>query len=128
MAMTQDEMIAELERAHEKLRQERDATLAQEAALAEVLNVINRSPGDPGPVFEAILEKAHRLCGADLGALTTYDGVDLRTVVSRGYSEAAAALVRGPVPPSPAQQTLIAGERYRHIPDVRAIEFGADQG
>ena len=135
MTMLPDSALADLQRAYAALQAqldenhaERDAALAREAALAEVLDVINRSPGDPGPVFEAILEKAHRLCGADLGAMTTYDGVDLRTVVSRGYSEAAAALVRGPVSPSPAQQTLIAGERYRHIPDVRAIEFGADQG
>jgi hypothetical protein len=91
-----------------ELRQERDAALAREAALAEVLGVINRSPGDPGPVFEAILEKAHSLCGADLGARITYDGVDVQAVVSRGYLEAAAALVRGPSSPSPAQQTLIA--------------------
>ena len=71
MATTQDEMIAELQRANEKLRQERDAALSREAALAEVLDVINRSPGDPGPVFEAILEKAHRLCGAAIGSLMT---------------------------------------------------------
>ena len=46
MATTQDEMITELQCANEELRQERDAALAQEVALAEVLDVINRSPGD----------------------------------------------------------------------------------
>jgi two-component system, NtrC family, sensor kinase len=56
-----------------ELLAERDRGLAQayeqQAALAEILDIINRQAGDAQPVFEKLLEKATRLCEAKFGIM-----------------------------------------------------------
>jgi class 3 adenylate cyclase len=46
----------------------------QLAATSEVLRIINSSPGKLEPVFQAMLEKAVRICGAQFGTLFRLDG------------------------------------------------------
>jgi GAF domain-containing protein len=98
--------------------------LDQQTATAEVLGVINSSPGNLAPVFDAMLEKAMHLCEATFGTLWTWDGQFMHAAAVRGASTAYTAfLLQGPHPPSPiAHQPLLQGVTMVHMEDLRATE------
>ena len=114
-----EDVVAELRR----IRAERDEAIAQQAATAEVLRVINDSPGDLAPVFDAIVEKAMRLCGAAFGGLYVVDGDLVRAVSGRNLpGPFLEFLTREPMP-----LTLVFGRAARdrpflHIADLSATE------
>jgi hypothetical protein len=115
--------FAEMQAEIDVLKAELQEARAQQTAAAEVLGVINSSPGDLAPVFDSILDRAMALCDAAFGTFLTYDGKEFALVASRGIP---AALVeyrtRNPVSTDP--DTVAARLRDRtdllHIPDLMA--------
>jgi PAS domain S-box-containing protein len=109
-----------------RLITEQKEALEQQTATAEVLQVINASPGNLVPVFDAIVEKAHRICNFDIGSLVTYDGTFFRAAATRGYGDLAKAIAETPNRPLTVQRALLRGDQFVHIPDLQAYPVDPD--
>jgi GAF domain-containing protein len=59
-----------------RLLSELRESLQQQTATADVLKVISSSPGDLGPVFEAMLANSVRICEANFGVLFRCQGAE----------------------------------------------------
>jgi GAF domain-containing protein len=76
----ESESAADLQGQLDRRTSELNQTLEQQAATSEVLRVISSSPGELGPVFDAMLENATRLCEANFGTLYLYERRSFRIV------------------------------------------------
>jgi len=86
-----------------RLLNELRESLQQQTATADVLKVISSSPGELEPVFQAMLEKATRLCEAKFGVLYQYRDGSYQPGALFGVPPEVAEFVerRGAFQPSP---------------------------
>jgi transcriptional regulator with GAF, ATPase, and Fis domain len=122
------QVIANLQRQLDERTAERDAlrlelaeAREQQTATAEVLGVINSSPGDLAPVWDVMLERALHLCDASFGNLVTFDGEAFHFVAASGHPEFDEwTRNAGPLKPGPGttMARLIAGERVVQVLDI----------
>jgi signal transduction histidine kinase len=100
-------------------------SLEQQTATAEVLQVISSSPGEPQPVFEAMLANATRLCEAKFGTLYTYDGNGFHAAAFHNAPPAyVEARTREPVlrpPPDTPVGRIAATRQLVQIADIKTI-------
>ena len=109
--------ISDRKAAEQALRE----ALEQQTATAEVLQVINSSPGDLTPVFDTLLDKAMHLCDAAFGEFIIAEGERVRAAAVRGAPAFFAELRGRSAPPSSGSimARVLAGEPVIHTPDAK---------
>jgi two-component system, NtrC family, sensor kinase len=86
---------ANLQEQLDRRTRELDEALQQQTATSEVLSIIRRSPADPQPVFDAIVQSAARLCGAVFSVVYLCDGDHLRIAATKNFTPEATSQIYG---------------------------------
>ncbi len=125
MSRARDSSAAGCEAEIARLPRERDEALEWQTATAEVLQVINSSPGDLAPVFQAMLERATRLCGAGFGTFGFTAASDFTVAATPAVSAALAEFVREPMPAAALASLvdIVRGQNLVHVSDMAATEL-----
>jgi signal transduction histidine kinase len=116
------ESYSDLENKVEQRTAELTETLQHQTATSEVLQVINRSPGELNPVFQTILASATSICDAQFVQLLLYEDNGFRCTSMFNLPPAfAETFSRNPViypPPTDPLGRLVLTRRLVHVADV----------
>jgi two-component system, NtrC family, sensor kinase len=117
-----------------ELRQRTDdlsEALEQQTATSEVLQVVSSSPGELEPVFQAMLEKAVRICDANFGNLYLREGDAFRIGATYGASPAYVEFVRTEqlfhLNPKVGLGWLVRTKELYHVADISAVPTHGDK-
>ena len=118
-----DQAVIAIENA--RLLSELRESLQQQTATADVLRVISSSPGELEPVFDAMLEKAVRICHAKFGTLYLLEADAFRAVATHNaptpyIEDRKRNLVRPP--PDSALGGVLKTHRVTHLADITAVQ------
>jgi GAF domain-containing protein len=106
-------------------------SLEQQTATSEVLRVISSSPGELEPVFQAMLEKAVRICNANFGNLYLREGDAFRIGATYGASPAYVEFVRTEqlfhLNPKVGLGRLVRTKELYHVADIAAAPTYGDK-
>jgi two-component system NtrC family sensor kinase len=115
---------AALQQKLDRRTRELNEALEQQAATSEVLSIIRRSPADPQPVFDAIVQSAARLCDAIFSILYLCDDDHLRVAATNNFSPEATSVAELQQLNRPNRSSLggraILDRATVHVPDVLA--------
>jgi two-component system, NtrC family, sensor kinase len=119
-----DQAVIAIENA--RLFNETQEALERQTATSEILKVIASSPNDVQPVFDVIVERAVRLCGARMGRVYRYDDGIIHLVAGHNLSTPGLSTVQQ-VFPRPAADDTTAGRAIRSRQPYFVTDIESDQ-
>jgi two-component system, NtrC family, sensor kinase len=101
--------------------------LERETATGEILRVITTSPADLGPVLEAVVGSAARLCEAENASLYQVEGALMRRVASRGSVGTSLRVGESrPISRGSMSGRAIVDRETVYIPDFAELDLAAE--
>jgi len=95
-------------------------SVAQQAATAEIMQLISSSPGELAPLLNAIVDKTMSLCGAEFGGLWVVDGDEVRPGATRNLPKPYNDVIT-------TRRTLTAVEAFGNKPFVHIADLSATE-